>query len=65
MKLLWIAVAGALGTLARYWLGGKVQRITGGTFPMADKIPYDRMDHGMWPESVVNGTYPVMSSGVA
>ena len=33
MKLLWIAIAGALGTLARYWLGGKVQRMTGGSFP--------------------------------
>ena len=33
MKLLWIAIAGALGTLARYWLGGKVQRLTGGSFP--------------------------------
>jgi fluoride exporter len=33
MKLLWIAAAGALGTLARYWVGGVVQRFSGGSFP--------------------------------
>ena len=38
MKLVWIAVAGALGTLARYWLGGKVQRITGGSFPWGTMV---------------------------
>ena len=32
-KLLWLAVAGVLGTLARYGLGGLVQRISGGEFP--------------------------------
>jgi len=33
MKIVWILIAGALGTLARYWLGGFVQRISGGVFP--------------------------------
>jgi fluoride exporter len=33
VKLLWIAAAGALGTLARYWVGGAVQRFTGASFP--------------------------------
>ena len=33
MKILLIALAGAAGTLARYWLGGLVQRSSGSTFP--------------------------------
>ena len=32
-KLLWIAVAGAIGTLSRYGLAGLVQRIAGEGFP--------------------------------
>jgi len=32
-KLLWLAVAGAVGTLSRYGLGGAVQRIAGSVFP--------------------------------
>lgn len=32
-KLILIAVAGAIGTLARYFLGGLVQRLYGGAFP--------------------------------
>lgn len=32
-RILLIALAGALGTLARYGLGGLVQRIMGGTLP--------------------------------
>lgn len=32
-KLLWLAVAGAMGTLARYGLSGVFQRWLGGTFP--------------------------------
>lgn len=32
-KLLWIAVAGAVGTLSRYGLAGLVQRIAGDSFP--------------------------------
>lgn len=38
MKLVWIAIAGALGTLARYWLGGAVQRFTGGSFPWGTMV---------------------------
>ncbi len=34
MKLLWIALAGALGTLTRYWMGGAVQRLADGSFPV-------------------------------
>jgi len=33
MKLLWIAIAGAIGTLARYGLSGLVQRLDGTSFP--------------------------------
>ncbi len=32
-KLAWLAAAGALGTLARYGLGGLVQRLVPATFP--------------------------------
>lgn len=33
MRILWLAVAGAIGTLLRYWFGGFVQRAYGGVFP--------------------------------
>ncbi|MBI5562969.1 MAG: fluoride efflux transporter CrcB [Deltaproteobacteria bacterium] len=33
MKILWIALAGLIGTLARWWFSGAVQRATGGIFP--------------------------------
>jgi fluoride exporter len=32
-KLAWLAVAGALGTLARYGLAGLAQRVSGASFP--------------------------------
>lgn len=32
-KILWLAVAGAIGTLARYGLAGLVQNLTGPAFP--------------------------------
>lgn len=34
MKLLLIAIAGAAGTLLRYYLGGSVQKAYGGVFPL-------------------------------
>lgn len=33
MKIFLIALAGAAGTLARYWIGGLVQRSSGSGFP--------------------------------
>lgn len=33
MKILWLAIAGAAGTLARYWFGGLIQRYSGAGFP--------------------------------
>ncbi len=33
MKILLIALAGVIGTLSRYWLGGLVQKAYGGVFP--------------------------------
>jgi CrcB protein len=32
-KILWLALAGIAGTLARYWLGGAVQGWSGPAFP--------------------------------
>jgi CrcB protein len=32
-RLMWIALAGAVGTLSRYWLSGLVQRLCGVRFP--------------------------------
>jgi len=32
-KIAWLAAAGALGTLTRYWLGGVAQRWSQGDFP--------------------------------
>ncbi len=32
-KIAWLAAAGALGTLARYWVGGVAQRWSEGAFP--------------------------------
>ena len=33
LSYLWIALGGALGTTARYWLSGVVARSVGETFP--------------------------------
>ena len=33
MKLMWLALAGSLGTLCRYGLSGLMQRLTGSLFP--------------------------------
>ena len=35
-----------------------LRSINGGFYPMADKIPYDRMDRGMWPQSILTGVIP-------
>lgn len=36
--------------------------IAGGAFPMSQKIPYDRMDHGMWPQSILSGLFPAFGA---
>lgn len=33
MKILLLALAGVVGTVLRFWLGGYVQRVYGGVFP--------------------------------
>lgn len=33
-KIIWLALAGAFGTIARYLFGGFVDRIYGGSFPL-------------------------------
>ena len=37
-KLLWLAVAGALGTLLRYQMAGVVQKITPSEFPLGTAV---------------------------
>lgn len=37
-KLAWLAMAGALGTLARYGLAGFVHRMTGASFPWGTAV---------------------------
>jgi len=37
-KIFWLAAAGAVGTLARYWLGGAVQRMAAGDFPYGTAV---------------------------
>ena len=38
VKFAWLALAGALGTIARYSLSGVVQRFSGGTFPWGTAV---------------------------
>ena len=38
LKLVWLAVAGAAGTLARYGLAGLVQNLVGPTFPWGTAV---------------------------
>lgn len=37
-KMVWLAVAGATGTLARYGLAGLVQNLSGATFPWGTAV---------------------------
>lgn len=37
-KLLWLALAGAMGALGRYGLAGVVQRAAGGEFPLGTMV---------------------------
>ncbi len=58
-----IAIAGATAAaqlIPSFEYGHRSLRfITGGWFPMDQKIPYDRMDRGMWPQSIMTGLFPV------
>ena len=65
-----VVVAGGIGApqlfTANEYSHLSLRSITGGWFPMADKIPYDRMDRGMWPQSIITGLFPAngqMSGG--
>jgi hypothetical protein len=50
---------GAAQLLPAYEYGKlSIRSINGGWFPMAEKIPYDRMDHGMLPHSLITGLFP-------
>jgi fluoride exporter len=37
-KIFWLGLAGAIGTLTRYWLGGVVQKMTAGDFPLGTVV---------------------------
>lgn len=35
-----------------------LRSISGGFFPMSEKIPYERMVRAMWPQSIITGLFP-------
>ncbi len=36
-----------------------IRSISGGWLPTDQKIPYDRLVHGMWPQSIISSIFPV------
>ena len=38
MKTLWVGLAGAVGSVARYCLDGAVQRLSGASFPFGTLV---------------------------
>ena len=60
--LIILAVAGGAGAvqlLPSYEYGNLSLRfIDGGPFPAAEKIPYNRLNPGMWPQSIVSVLFP-------
>jgi len=68
-QLLSVSLAVAIGLSAVQLLpaseyGKQTLRfIDGGTFPSADKIPYDRLVPGVWPQSIISALFPVAFDG--
>src|SRR6185312_5330778 len=62
-----IAVAAGLSAVqllpANEYGKASLRFIDGGTFPSAQKIPYDRMVPGMYPQSIVSGLFPAGFGG--
>jgi len=52
--------AGAVQLLPSFEYGHlSLRSISGGFFPTSEKIPFDRLVKGMWPQSIVTGVLPV------
>jgi len=57
--------AGAIQLLPSYEYGKLSMRfIDGGAFPAAQKIPYHRLNPGMWPQAIVSVLFPTGFSGI-
>ena len=63
-----LAVAAGTGAIqllpAREYSQLTIRFITGGTFPAAEKIPYDRLVPGLWPQSLLTGLFPAAFGGI-
>ncbi|HEX4232540.1 MAG TPA: YfhO family protein [Bryobacteraceae bacterium] len=56
--------AGAVQLLPAYQYSKLTERfIDGGIYPSSKKIPYHRMNPGMWPQSIVTGLIPTAFGG--
>ncbi|HEX4227508.1 MAG TPA: YfhO family protein [Bryobacteraceae bacterium] len=56
--------AGAVQLLPAYEYSKLTLRfIDGGSFPSSQKIPYHRMNPGMWPQSILTGLFPMAFGG--
>jgi hypothetical protein len=64
-----VAVAGGTGAIqllpGREYSALAMRFIDGGAFPAAEKIPYDRLVPGMWPQSIVSAIFPNAFKGIA
>lgn len=64
-----LAVAGGTGAVqllpAREYSAQALRFIDGGAFPASQKIPYDRLVPGMWPQSIVSALFPASYNGKA
>lgn len=62
-----LAVAGGVGAVqllpAQEFGKVSLRFIDGGPFPASEKIPYNRLVPGMWPQSIVSGLFPTGFDG--
>ncbi|HEX4811032.1 MAG TPA: hypothetical protein VH325_18985 [Bryobacteraceae bacterium] len=62
-----LIVSGAAGAVqllpAAEYSKVTIRFIDGGPFPSSQKIPYHRMNPGMWPQSILTGLFPMAFGG--
>jgi hypothetical protein len=67
MLTLALAVAGGIGAVqllpSMEYSRLSLRWIVGGVFPSSLKIPYDRLNSGMWPQSVITLLFPLAFDG--